>query len=313
MLSMAIYFGTENLLVFKKAVITIGTFDGVHKGHKAILHEVVKLSEQIGGESILLIFDPHPRKLLKSNEPLKILTPLHQKLDLLLKTGIKNIVVVHFTHNFANLSAQSYIEDFLINNFHPYSIIIGYDHHFGHNRTGNINLLRAYSDKFKYTIHEIAPQLIHEATVSSTKIRNAIVEGKLDVAQQMLERPYSIIGKVIHGNKLGRTIGYPTANLKLIEAEQLLPANGIYAVTVKHKNAYFCGMLNIGYNPTISEKKELKIEVNIFDFNSEIYDSTIEIGFIKKIRDEIKFSSINALKEQLGKDKLESEIVLRDF
>ena len=303
---MAVFFNIQELPEFRKAVLTIGTFDGVHKGHRAILQEVVNHAKSVKGESVLLTFEPHPRKLLFPDQPLGIITPLHQKLQLITDAGIQHVVVVPFTREFANLSAQEYIENFMVGVFHPHSIIIGYDHRFGHDRKGDIQLLEKMEQDYGYELIEIPEQLIDDAAVSSTKIRNAITEGKMEEATHMLGRNYSFSGRVMHGNKLGRTLGYPTANLKPEEKEQIIPALGIYAIQATYKGSQYNGMMSIGYNPTVTDKKELRIEANLFDFDKEIYGEIIEVIFFKKLRDEQKFDSLDALKEQLHKDKEES-------
>lgn len=205
---MAVFYDIQDLPGFKNAVITIGTFDGVHKGHKAILQEVVNHANGVNGESVLLTFEPHPRKLLFPDQPLGIITPLHKKLQLISEAGIQHLVVVPFTKEFAGLSAQEYIEHFLVGIFQPHSIIIGYDHHFGHDRKGDLKLLEKCAQDGGYELIEIPPQLIEDAAVSSTKIRHAITEGRMEDASHMLGRHYSLRGTVVHGNKLGRTLGY---------------------------------------------------------------------------------------------------------
>jgi len=300
---MAVFFDIQHLPDFKNAVVTIGTFDGVHEGHKTILQEVVNHSKGAGGESVLLTFEPHPRKLLFPHQPLGIITPLHQKLQLIADTGIQHIVVVPFTKEFAGMSAEEYIEHFLVDIFHPHSIIIGYDHRFGHDRRGDLKLLEHCAQDGGYELIEIPPQLIEDAAVSSTKIRHAILEGRMEDASQMLGRNYSLTGMVVHGNKLGKTLGYPTANLEPNEPEQVIPAMGIYAVQASHNGNLYNGMMSIGYNPTVTDKKELKIEANLFDFDREIYGEALEIFFVKKLRDEQKFESLEALIRQLDEDK----------
>lgn len=299
---MAIFYNTDRLPLFENAVVTIGTFDGVHLGHKVILDHVVNHADETGGESVLLTFEPHPRKLLYPNQPLKIITPLEQKLELLTGAGIKHIIVVPFTKAFADLSAESYIKDFLVKQINAKSIVIGYDHHFGNDRKGDIYLLKQFADSCNYTIDEIPEQLIDDAAVSSTKIRNSLQIGQVSDAGAMLGRPYSLIGSVVHGTQLGRTIGYPTANIKPFADEQLVPAEGVYAIKAKWNKQELNGMLNIGYRPTVTNEMRLKIEAHLFDFNENIYNQTLEIIFIDRLRDEEKFPSIDALKEQLAKD-----------
>ncbi len=301
---MAVFRNMDDLPVFHKAAITIGTFDGVHTGHRAILNEVVAHAEVSGGESVLLTFEPHPRKVLFPGQPIGIITPLQKKLELIAAIGIQHIVVVPFTKQFADLSATEYIEHFLVEKFHPQSIVIGYDHRFGHDRTGDINLLRSFAPRCGFDLVEIPAQLIEQAAVSSTKIRNAIVAGHIGEANMMLGRPYSLEGIVVAGNQLGRTIGYPTANLSPVEAEQVLPGNGIYAVEALHAGVRYDGMMSIGFNPTVTDKKELKMEVNIFEFDKDIYGQVLEVFFIEKLRDEQKFDSLEALTAQLRADKL---------
>ena len=308
---MAVFYDIHHPPQFNKAVITVGTFDGVHKGHAAILKKVVDHAREAGGESVLITFDPHPRKLLFPHQPLGMITPLSAKLALIKEIGITHTVVVPFTKDFANLSATGYIQKFLVDIFHPESIVIGYDHRFGHDRLGDINMLKHYAAKHLYELIEIPPQLIEAAAISSTRIRQAIKEGRISDANQMLGRDYTLKGVVVHGNKLGRTLGYPTANLQPIDKDQIIPAIGIYAITATLEKETYCGMLSIGYNPTVTDKKELKIEANLFDFERDIYGRELEIGFVRKLREEQKFASLEDLKHQLHLDKIITLEVLK--
>lgn len=303
---MAVYYGTGALPSFNSAVVTIGTFDGVHKGHRAILQNVAERAAAAGGESVLITFDPHPRKLLFPNESLGIITPLAQKLELVQSIGIQHVVVVPFTHEFASLSARGYIEEFLVRYFSPHTIIIGYDHRFGHDRTGNILLLQELAPQFGYNVLEIPAQLIDQAAVSSTKIRNAVMSGNALEAVSMLGRPYSFAGRVVHGRQLGRQIGYPTANLVMTDTDQVIPGMGVYTVRVRWNGQVYGGMMSVGKNPTVSDNEELKIEVNIFDFASEIYGETIEVYIENKIRNEMKFNSLDELKSEIDSDRVKS-------
>ena len=307
---MAVFTDINNLPSFRNAVLTAGTFDGVHLGHWAILQEVVRHAREVNGESILITFDPHPRKLLFPDQPLGIITPLDQKISLIQERGIDHVVVVPFTREFANLSAAQYIEDFLVRRFHPHSIVIGYDHRFGHDRKGNIQLLQEFAAANHYHVTEIPAQLIDAASVSSTRIRKALSDGQVEEAAHMLGRAYAVRGCVVHGNKLGRTIGYPTANLQPQDPEQLVPGVGIYAIRALHNGTRYDGMLSIGYNPTVTDKKEIKIEANLFDFDKDIYGDILEIQFIRKLRDEQKFPSLEALMQQLHQDKKDTLAVL---
>ncbi|PQJ08892.1 riboflavin biosynthesis protein RibF [Flavipsychrobacter stenotrophus] len=307
---MAVFHNIDNLPSFNNAVLTIGTFDGVHQGHRVILKEVVVHAAKVGGESVLITFDPHPRKLLFPDQPLGIITPLEEKERLLHEAGIAHIIVVPFTQEFAHLSAREYVEEFLVGKFKPHSIVIGYDHHFGHDRKGNIDMLKEYAPVYNYQMIEIPAQLIEAAAVSSTRIRNAIKEGRVEDAAHMLARDYSLKGTVVHGNKLGRTIGYPTANLQLLDNEQIMPAIGVYAIRARYKGVLYGAMMSIGYNPTVTDKKEVRIEANLFDFDMDIYGDELEIIFVKRLRNEQKFDSLEALVEQIHQDKRDTLEVL---
>lgn len=301
---MAVFYNIANIPPFRNAVVTIGTFDGVHLGHRAILEELKRLAATENGESVVITFEPHPRKLLFPDQSLGLLTPLAKKVGLIEEAGIQHIIVVPFTKEFSNLSAGEYIEQFLVKKFSPACIIIGYDHHFGHDRTGDINLLKAFSEQHHYKVDEIPAQLIDAAAVSSTKIRRALSDGHVAEAAHMLGRDYTLEGTVIPGKQLGRTIGYPTANIQPCDADQLIPANGVYAVRVRKDDQWFGGMLSIGFNPTVTNEKKLHIEVNIFNFNEDIYGQNIEIAFVSKLRNEEKFNSLDELIQALHQDKI---------
>lgn len=307
---MAVYFNAHSLPGFTNAVLTIGTFDGVHHGHRRILQEVARQAIDAGGESIVITFSPHPRKLLYPNQSLKLITPLEEKLRLITEQGIKHIVVVPFTREFAARSAQDYIKEFLVARFQPRRIIIGYDHHFGHDRTGNIELLKQLAPEYGYDVVEIPPQLVDEAAVSSTRIREALQAGSVADAAQMMDHPYSLKGTVVQGAKLGRTIGYPTANIQPLDPDQLIPGIGIYAVRVKLNGELYGGMLSIGYNPTVTNEKTIHIEVHIFNFSADIYGHELELIFVDYMRAEEKFESLEALKEQLGRDQAHAQLIL---
>lgn len=303
---MAVFYDIDSLPPFRNAAITVGTFDGVHKGHRVILNQVVMHAAEERGESILITFNPHPRKLLFPHQPLGIITPLADKERLVHEAGIDHIVVVPFTPQFAALSAQEYIEHFLVSRFHPRSIVIGYDHKFGHDRGGDIHMLRSFAPRNGYEVIEIPAQLIDVAAVSSTRIRQAITSGQMEEATGMLGRPYSLAGTVVAGKQLGRTIGYPTANLAPADPEQIVPGIGIYAIQAVHDGTLYNGMLSIGYNPTVTTTRDIKIEANLFDFDKDIYGHNLELRFIKKLRDEQKFDSLDALMQQLHQDKLDT-------
>jgi riboflavin kinase / FMN adenylyltransferase len=310
---MKVYTDIKTLPAFNKPVITIGTFDGVHLGHQQIIAQLKKEAKRIGGESILVTFDPHPRKIV-SKKPLQLINTLAEKIELLQIKDIDNLVIVPFTPDFASQSAEQYVEDFLIAMFHPHTVIIGYDHRFGRDRSGDFKLLEQYAALHAFELIEIPGQVIDEATISSTKIRDALQNGKPEEAYRFLGYDYFFEGTVTEGNKLGRTIGYPTANLKIEDEDKLIPGNGVYAVTLSlpgNMNEFnnYKGMMNIGVRPTVDGTKRV-IEVNIFDFNENIYGKTLQVTVKKYLRGEQKFTGLDALKEQLGKDKEEAGKVL---
>ena len=307
---MAIFFQNEPLPQFQNAVITIGTFDGVHLGHQQILQHVVDRTKAVNGESVVITFEPHPRRLLFPDKPLKLLTSLSVKLDLLQQSGIKHVVIVPFTRDFSELTAKEYIEEFLVNKFKPHSIVIGYDHHFGHDRSGNIDLLKTLQQQNHYRLEEIPVHLIQEASVSSTKIRMALMLGKIEEANEMLGRKFSLKGIVIKGDQRGRILGFPTANIKLVQEDLLVPSNGVYVVHAVWKGNHLKGMMNIGYNPTFFIEKKQNIEVYLFDFNNEIYGEELEVQLISFLREEQKFPSLDELKMQLKEDEKKSRIIL---
>jgi riboflavin kinase/FMN adenylyltransferase len=299
---MAVFYGTGDLPRFPNPVLTIGTFDGVHKGHQAILKDVVAHAKAAGKESVLITFEPHPRKLIYPEQSLQLLTPLNGKIQLIRNTGIDHVVVIPFNQAFSALTAEAYIRDFLVAQFHPHAIVIGYDHRFGRDRTGNLALLKSFEQAFGYTVYELPVQKIEDAAVSSTKIRNALRSGDVLTAQAMLGRCYEISGTVVHGAKMGRQLGYPTANIAPESEDQLVPANGAYTITATHQDNEYSGMLNIGVRPTVSSEPKLHIEAHLFHFSGDLYGQQISIRFIARLRDEQKFASLDDLKAQLAKD-----------
>lgn len=300
---MNVYKNTDQLPVFRNAVITIGTFDGVHTGHAQILNQLVKEAEKINGTPVLITFYPHPKQVVAGmDKPLYILNEPEEKYGLLAAKGIENIVVVPFDKSFSEQTATDYIEKFLLEKFHPKIIITGYDHRFGNNREGDYNLLAQKTKAHGCDVIEIPKHVLQDVAVSSTKIREALLSGDVDTAEKYLGYKYFFTGKVVEGNKLGRTIGYPTANLKIEYSEKLVPANGVYAVAVTLGGKGFAGMMNIGVRPTVNGTTRA-IEVNIFDFDDDIYGKELTVTIKKRLRAEVKFSGLDALKEQLAKDK----------
>lgn len=300
---MNVYKNTAELPAFKNAVITIGTFDGVHTGHAQILDQLVKEAEKINGTPVLITFYPHPKQVVQGmSRPIDILNEPEEKYELLAAKGIKNIVVVPFDKSFSELSAADYIEKFLINKFQPKIIITGYDHRFGNNREGDYHLLADKTKAHNCEVIEIPKHVLQDVAVSSTKIREALLAGNVEKAEKYLGYQYFFTGKVVEGNKLGRTIGYPTANLKIEHDDKLIPANGVYAVDVQLGERKLKGMMNIGVRPTVDGKKRA-IEVNIFDFDEDIYGQNLKVTIRKRLREEVKFAGLDELKAQLAKDK----------
>jgi riboflavin kinase/FMN adenylyltransferase len=308
---MKVYRSIEKPIDIKNAVITIGTFDGVHRGHQSILQHINAEAKNINGESVVITFHPHPRLLLRPDDKsLQLISTLEEKLDLLEKYQVQNIVVVPFTRAFSTLSASEYITDFLVDKFHPKKIVIGYDHHFGNNRSGNIDMLISHQDKYNFTVDEISKKVVDEIDVSSTKIRKSLNEGNVKQAASLLGHEYTLEGIIKKGKQLGRTIGYPTANINSPEELKLIPAYGVYAVKVFYKNELYKGMLNIGKRPTV-DGTDMTIEVNIFDFDKDIYGERLKVEFVDRIRNEVKFDNLDALKNQIHLDKIQVLEILK--
>ena len=300
---MKIHLGTETIKNIENAVVTAGTFDGVHLGHQKILARLRDIADETGGETVLITYWPHPRLVLKPwDNSLLLLSTFPEKVTLLEKYGVDHLVKIPFTQEFAQMTPEEYIRVVLHERVKTGKMIIGYDHRFGKDRSGGLEELRQFAPKFGFEVEEIPRQDIDEIGISSTKIRRALETGNVATANQYLGRNYSVAGKVIHGEKVGRSLGFPTANIEVKESYKLIPADGIYAVKVCNKYKKMDGMLNIGQRPTVGGENKT-IEVHIFDFNEDIYDSEISIEFIDHIRNEVKFESLDALKHQLKKDE----------
>ena len=300
---MIVHKDLDRLPSFSNAVITIGTFDGVHTGHQKIIQQLKEEAKKINGETVIITFHPHPRKIVGTKE-IKLINKLDEKIELLADKKIDHLVIIPFTEVFSQQSAEEYVHDFLVKKFHPHTLIIGYDHRFGKNREGDYHLLEKLSDEGKYILLEIPVHILNEVSVSSTGIREAISNGDIITANKLLGYDFFFEGKVIEGSRLGRTIGYPTANLKIEDEEKLLPGDGVYAVrlSIDEINHSLKGMMNIGFRPTVDGKRKT-IEVNIFDFDEDIYGKKLRVFVKKYLRSEQKFSGLDALKEQLAKDK----------
>ena len=291
-----------NTKILQPSVVTIGTFDGVHYGHQKIISKVISIAEKHNLTSVLLTFFPHPRMVLQKDADIKMINTLAEKELILKKLGLTNLVVNKFTKNFSRLTAQEFVEDILVKQLNAKHIIIGYDHHFGRNRSANITDLKRFGEQFGFTVEEISAQDINEVSVSSTKIRKALLEGDIDTANQYLDYNFILTGTVVKGKGLGKTIEFPTANLKISETYKLIPKDGVYIVKSTIDNTVVFGMMNIGNNPTVNGTTKT-IEVHFFNFNKDLYTKTLTIEILKRIRDEKKYESIDALKKQLKKDQ----------
>ena len=299
---MKIYKSIDQYNESKSSVVTIGTFDGVHKGHQKVFDKVINASKLSNLSSVVLTFFPHPRIILNKYNDVKMIDTLDEKIDHLEKIGIDHLVIHPFDKKFSLLSADQFIKEYLVEKLKLKHIIIGYDHRFGKGREASITDLKKYSSEFNFVVDEIDAQEIEKIAISSTKIRKSINEGDLETTRVYLGRFFSLTGKVVKGDGLGKQIDYPTANIKIEENYKIIPKDGVYYIKTTIDNKLYNGMMNIGHRPTIGSK-EKSIEVNLFNFNRDIYDKIISINVIKKIRDEKKFSSIEALKAQLAKDQ----------
>ena len=304
--------GVDNLPEFRNGILTIGTFDGVHSGHQEIIRRINKLAADINGENIILTFHPHPRMVLQQGDTsLKLLNTLEEKIALLSNYGVDNLILLAFSKEFSRMTAREYVEDFIWKKIRPRKVVIGYNHRFGNNREGDINLMRQLAEQLNFQVEEIEAQTVEDISVSSTKIRNALVEGDLETANSLLGRFYSITGKVVRGDQRGKKIGYPTANIYVRDPVKLIPASGVYAVRALVDGAVYGGMLNIGLRPTFNGQHET-IEAHLFDFAQNIYGTQITIEFAGAIRKEMKFKSADELTAQLAKDKETSLKVLNE-
>lgn len=306
---MLVHRSIQNLPQFTNAVITIGTFDGVHEGHKKIIDALINEARLIQGEAVIVTFHPHPRKIVNPDEHLQLINTLEEKIELLDKSGIDHLVIVPFGQEFANQSADEYIENFLIEKFHPHTIIIGYDHHFGKGRKGNFMLLAKKADHYNYRLLEIPKYILEEVAVSSTQIRNALLQSDIETANKLLGYDFFFEGIVIRGDQLGRKLGYPTANLKYNDSDKIRLGHGVYAAYAEVDGISYKGMLSIGNRPTLENSNE-RVEINIFDFDKEIYGENVRVIVKKYLREQEKYSSLGELKKQLATDKKTSLAVL---
>ena len=296
----------DDLPAFRKSVVTIGSFDGVHTGHRQIISKIVNIGKENNYTSIIITFEPHPRLVINPHDKsLKLIYSLEEKLDALRETGIDFVVIAPFTLEFASMTPEAYIVDFLVGKFNPSHIVIGYDHKFGAERKGDIELLKSFSSEYNFEISEIQAQEIDQIAVSSTKIRKAITEGKMSLANSYLKSSFPLTGNVVKGEQLGRQIGFPTANLLLDHSHKLIPQHGVYAAQAIIDGTVHNGMLYIGTKPTIDGSVKEVIEINLFDFSQNIYGKKIKLLLLHYIRGDIKFAGIATLTQQLQQDEKE--------
>jgi riboflavin kinase / FMN adenylyltransferase len=300
---MKIYNDLEEFTKRKNAVVTIGTFDGVHIGHRKIISRLKETAQHSNGETVILTFFPHPRMIIHPEDVnLKMITTIDEKARLMEQMGIDHLIITPFTRDFSNLSAEEYIKNILVEKIGTRRIVIGYDHRFGKDRAGGFLDLLKYSTQYNYQVEEIPEQDIHDVAVSSTKIRNALLHGDIHTANDFLGYDFHVTGQVIKGDQIGRRLGYPTANLFVAETYKILPSDGIYAFKVEIENNLFDGMGYIGHRPTLNGMTR-NIEANIFNFDQDLYGKTIRLHFVDFIRGDAKFDSLDALREQIEKDK----------
>ncbi|CAN5146725.1 bifunctional riboflavin kinase/FAD synthetase [soil metagenome] len=319
---MQVHRDIKNLPFFHKAVITIGTFDGVHTGHHQIILQMKAESEKINGETVIITFDPHPRMVISpaSSPGIRLLNTLDEKILLLENQQVDHLVIINFTKEFADQPAEDYIKNFLVAHFHPEVVIIGYDHRFGKNRSGDYKLLEQFQASCGYEVKEIPEHVLDNAVISSTRIRKALLSGNIEIANEALGYEYFFQGIIVEGNKLGKKLGYPTANIQVEEESKLIPSDGIYAVEAElveennneelySDNKKIKGMMSIGIRPTIGYS-DRTIEVNLFDFDKNIYGRTLRVFLKSYIRPEVKFEGLEELKKQIDLDKIAAENIL---
>lgn len=306
----------ENIATYKAlkgAVVTIGTFDGVHHGHQKILHRVTEIANKQSLTSVLLTFFPHPRMVLQPDSDLKLINTIKERQQLIAANGIENMVIHPFSLEFARTTAHDYVKNILVDQLKAAVVVIGYDHRFGRNRAASINELEEYGKEFNFKVVQISKKEVEEVTVSSTKIRLAIEDGDMQTTYNYLNRPYSAQGTVVNGKAIGRTINYPTANLKIEEKYKLLPKNGVYITSSIIDGHRVYGMTNIGVNPTVSNSNLKTIETFYLDFNADLYHQEMQLFFHKRLRDELKFKSVAALKTAMKEDELNTRVYVQQM
>ena len=300
---MKIHYGVDSFPKLSNAVITTGTFDGVHLGHKKILNKLINLGQKNQTETVVLTFSPHPRIFLFPDNELKLINTAEENIKLLRSHGVNHVIFQTFDKSFSRISSLEYIRDILLKKIGLKDMVIGYNHHFGRNREGSVDNLHELSELYNFNIHSVGPCLLNDQSISSTKIRDGISKGNIELTNRFLGYRFTLTGLVVKGKGIGRGIGFPTANIRVQDQNKIIPLDGVYAVNIIYDKKIFKGMLNIGKNPTFSNT-ELSIEVHLFDFDQDIYNQLITLELVKRIRNEIKFSCVEDLQKQLQMDKI---------
>ena len=299
---MKVYQSIQDIKPIKCPVVTLGMFDGAHIGHQSILEQLNTIAQNIDGESVLITFNPHPRMVLQSNCDLKFLTTLQEKEEILRRFDLEHLIIQEFTLDFSQVTSVEFVKNLLVDKIKINTLVIGYDHHFGKNREGNFEQLQILSKEYGFNLIQLEAIEKNDVAVSSTKIRNALNEGNIEYANKALNYNYPLSGKVVHGDKIGRTLGFPTANLE-VDPNKLIPKDGVYAVNVFADDKKYLGLLSIGFRETVTNSREHRVEVNILNFNQDIYGETIKLEFLGRLRDEKKFNSLDELISAMNNDK----------
>lgn len=310
---MKVYTEVSENIDTRNAVVTVGSFDGLHLGHFKILDEVKKVVTEKNGTGFLITFEPHPRFVLSKDFDMKLLTSLDEKKEILEEAGIENLMVINFTKEFSQLTSDEFIKKFIVDKIRASHMVIGHDHKFGKDRLGDVVKLSQVGKLYNFDVTDVAAESLNGEIISSTKIRNSLFEGDVERANLFLNRNYSLSGKIVLGAQRGRTLGFPTANVTLDEHRKAVPKNGVYIVKCRLKDEIHFGIMNIGYRPTFENKHELVLEVHILNFNRDIYGRSIEVEFLKRLRDEVKFESKEALIHQIEMDKNIAQGIIKTY
>lgn len=311
---MNVYRDIKEVTKDKNTAVTIGTYDGLHLAHRQVLDKVTGLAKQKNLRSFIVTFEPHPQEVLKNKTPdIKLLTAIDEKLRLFEKAGIENVLVINFTEEFSKTEASDFYEKYIIGGIGISDLVVGFDHLFGRNREGSLDTLKELGREFGFDVHRVDEIDIDGSKVSSTRIRHALAEGNIEEANRLLGYEYGFDGIVVEGDKVGRTIGYPTVNLRPVKENKVMPREGIYCVKVQHDGRSYYGMMYHGFRPTLSDGIQRALEAHIFDFNKMVYGDKITIGFLKRLRDDMKFSGKDELIAQIDKDKADSLEYIKQF